>query len=247
MCPKPRIPFFWFTSIGVQKRPVLVEVLAPTRLALRGSHVRRQYRKWTTLRSKSSTIKGLLYAHWRSHCKAFVATKAHTIAMSKREEAVIWQVTINLFTSLDIPWWFHTRAVLRSLAKPYSCKKVSAWGFLWERKVWIVFSPTDVHSRNLRIKAEKGKFTCSEASTRFPQVSCFEKPTHSVPETWERMYIVLARNANGTRNGTRNWIPVQPRKARRNKKVATKIRETCEKTLFTPPSPIKAANSIVSV
>ncbi len=30
-------------------------------------------------------------------------------------------------------------------------------------------------------------------------------------------------------------------------KVATKIRETCEKTLFTPPSPAKATNSIVSV
>jgi hypothetical protein len=41
VCPKPRIPFFWFTSIGVQKQPVLVEVLAPTRLALQGSHVQR--------------------------------------------------------------------------------------------------------------------------------------------------------------------------------------------------------------
>jgi hypothetical protein len=30
-------------------------------------------------------------------------------------------------------------------------------------------------------------------------------------------------------------------------KVATKIRETCEKTLFTPPSLTKATNSIVSV
>ncbi len=30
-------------------------------------------------------------------------------------------------------------------------------------------------------------------------------------------------------------------------KVAAKIRETCEKTLFTRPSPIKATNSIVSV
>jgi hypothetical protein len=29
--------------------------------------------------------------------------------------------------------------------------------------------------------------------------------------------------------------------------VATKIRETCEKLLFTPPSPIKATNSTVSV
>jgi hypothetical protein len=47
VCPKPRIPFFWFTSIGVQKQPVSVEVLAPTRLGLRGSH---------------STKNGLLYA-----------------------------------------------------------------------------------------------------------------------------------------------------------------------------------------
>jgi hypothetical protein len=31
------------------------------------------------------------------------------------------------------------------------------------------------------------------------------------------------------------------------KKVATKIRETCEKTKFTPSSPIKATISIVSV
>jgi hypothetical protein len=29
--------------------------------------------------------------------------------------------------------------------------------------------------------------------------------------------------------------------------VATKIRETCEKALFTPSTPIKATNSIVSV
>ncbi len=29
--------------------------------------------------------------------------------------------------------------------------------------------------------------------------------------------------------------------------VAPKIRETCEKTLFTPPSPIKATNSIIFV
>jgi hypothetical protein len=62
VCPKPRIPFFWFTSIWVWKRPVLVEVSAPTRLGLRGSNVQRKFRKRTTLRSKSSTLKGLLYA-----------------------------------------------------------------------------------------------------------------------------------------------------------------------------------------
>ncbi len=79
-----------------------------------------------------------------------------------------------------------------------------------------MFSPTDVCSRNLRQKAEKGKFTSSEATTRFPQVSCFEKPMRSVPETWGRMYNVLAQRANGTRNETRNQIPMQLRKAQRN-------------------------------
>ena len=62
-----------------------------------------------------------------------------------------------------------------------------------------MLSPMDVLTRNLRQKAEKGKFTGGEATTRFPRASCFEKPTHSVPETWGRMYNVLARSAKGTR------------------------------------------------
>ncbi len=78
-----------------------------------------------------------------------------------------------------------------------------------------MFSPMDVHTRNLWQKAEKGKFTGSEATIRFPLSSCFEKPTGSVPELWGHMYDVLAWSANGTRNGTRNWIPMQPRKARK--------------------------------
>ncbi len=44
------------------ERPILFEVSAPTRLCLRGSHVRRKFRQRTTLRSESSTLKGLLYA-----------------------------------------------------------------------------------------------------------------------------------------------------------------------------------------
>jgi hypothetical protein len=55
-----------------------------------------------------------------------------------------------------------------------------------------MFSPTDVHSRHLPQKAEKGKFIGSDATTRFPRASCFEKPKRSVPETWGRMYDVLA-------------------------------------------------------
>jgi hypothetical protein len=57
----------------------------------------------------------------------------------------------------------------------------------------------DVRMRNLMQKAERGKITGSESTNRFPQVSCFEKPTHSVPEIWERMYNVLPWSAKGTR------------------------------------------------
>ncbi len=52
---------FWFTSSGFCKQPISFQVLAPTSLFLQGSHMQREYRKRTTLRSKSSTIKGLLY------------------------------------------------------------------------------------------------------------------------------------------------------------------------------------------
>ncbi len=75
-----------------------------------------------------------------------------------------------------------------------------------------MFSPTDVHTRNLRQKAEKGKITGSESTTRLPRASCFGIPMHSVPETRGCMYVVLAWSANGMTNGMRNWIPVQPRK-----------------------------------
>ncbi len=61
-CPQPRIPIFWFTSSGFCKRPILFEVLAPASLFLWGSHMQREYCKRTTLHSKSSTSKGLLYA-----------------------------------------------------------------------------------------------------------------------------------------------------------------------------------------
>ncbi len=51
----------------------------------------------------------------------------------------------------------------------------------------------------LRQKAERGKKTSTESATRFPRVSCFEKPTRSVPETWGPMYDVQAWIAEGTR------------------------------------------------
>jgi hypothetical protein len=98
-----------------------------------------------------------------------------------------------------------------------------------------MFNPTDVHSRHLPQKAKKGKFNGSDATTRFPRASCFEKPTRSVPETWGCMYDELSAKKLINSNFAKILT------------VVTKIRETCEKTLFTPPSPTKATNSIVSV
>jgi hypothetical protein len=53
--------------------------------------------------------------------KDFVAKKARTIALSKEQGTQ----QSTLFTSLEIPWGFLTRAVLRSLAGLMSRKKVS--------------------------------------------------------------------------------------------------------------------------
>jgi hypothetical protein len=67
------------------------------------------------------------------------------------------------------------------------------------KKGMIYVRPMDVCTRNLRRKAEKGKNTGSESTTRFLQAFCFEKPTHSVPEIWGHMYGVLAWSAKDTR------------------------------------------------
>jgi hypothetical protein len=57
--------------------------------------------------------------------KDFLVRKARTIALSKAQGTQ----QSTLFTSLEIPWGFHTQTVLQSLARPRSCKKVSVQGF----------------------------------------------------------------------------------------------------------------------
>ncbi len=65
------------------------------------------------------------------------------------------------------------------------------------KKGMIRIPPVDVRTRNLGKRRK---------------ASCFKKPAHSVPEIWGRVYDILACSAKGTRNGTRNRIPMQPRK-----------------------------------
>ncbi len=74
--------------------------------------------------------------HWGSCCKGFHSKEGphYCFEQSARNP------TINLIQSLEIPWGFHTRAVLHSLAGLMSCKKVSVQGYLWVRKVWCAFA-----------------------------------------------------------------------------------------------------------
>jgi hypothetical protein len=70
------------------------------------------------------------HAIWQGYvedpaAKDFVARKARTIALSK----VRGTRQSTLFTSLEIPWGFHTRAVLCSLAGLMSRKKGQFEGF----------------------------------------------------------------------------------------------------------------------
>jgi hypothetical protein len=78
-------------------------------------------------------------------------------------------------------------------------QKIVSLKIFVSKKGMICIRPRGVCTRNLRRKAEKGKITRSEATTRFPRASSFEKTTRSVPEIWGCMYNILGQIAQGTR------------------------------------------------
>jgi hypothetical protein len=129
--------------------------------------------------------------------KDFVAGKARAIALCEAQGTR----QSTLIHKLEIPWGSHSWAVLRSLVGLMSHKKVSVQGFLGVRDVWFAFAQWTF---------------ASETFGKRRKVPCFKKLTHCVPEIWGRMYDVLPRSAKGMRNGTRNLISVQPRKAWRS-------------------------------
>jgi hypothetical protein len=100
-----------------------------------------------------------MHAIWQGYvedpaAKDFVARKAPTIALSEAQGTQ----QSTLFTSLEIPWGFLTRAVLCSLAGLMSRKKVSVRGFFVRKKDMIHVCPMDVCTENLPQKAERGNF-----------------------------------------------------------------------------------------
>jgi hypothetical protein len=197
---------FWFTSNTFLKRPILLEYWL-----LRPFSTRKPHAKAVPSKDYFTHMRTLIIAQrydvpqewlwdarhmagvrWGSHCKGFCSKEGPHY----RFEQSARNLTINLINKFGNPWVFHTWAVLHRLAGLMSHKKVSIWGFLWVRKVFAF---------------ARRMFT-SETFGKRRKASCFEKLTCSVPEIWGRMYDVLPRSAKGTRNGTRNWIPMQPRK-----------------------------------
>ncbi len=57
-----------------------------------------------------------------------------------------------------------------------------------EKERYESFSVQRTFTADAFRKVRKGEtLACSDATTSFPQASCFEKPTCSVQETWGRM------------------------------------------------------------
>ncbi len=130
---------------------------------------------------------------WGSRCKGYRSKEGpHYCLMQSARN-----MTINLIHELEIPWGFHTRAVLHSSAGLMSCEKVSVRGFLWVKKIWFAFTQWMFARETFGKKAES--------------VLLWETP-HAMLKIWGRMYDVLPHSAKGTRHGTRNQIPMQLRK-----------------------------------
>ena len=120
-----RVLGFWETH--------LVWISAPTRLCLQGSHVRRKFRKWTTLRSESSTI----HMDYSTQVEDLAAKVARTVALSPW--SVVWVRKLSsdkrqstFIHEFGILWWFPTWAVLRSLANARKCQLEDFCEKKWE-------------------------------------------------------------------------------------------------------------------
>ncbi len=174
----------------------LIWISAPTRLSLRGSYVRRKFRKWTTLRSESSTLKGLLYApikreqnhkDYSTQVEDPAANVARNAALLPSSEAWARKLSYDKRQStfiheFGILWWFPTWAVLRSLNNARKCQLEDFCDKKWENNAF-----------------------------------CTGNMGAHVRGTYPKKLV------------SGNLAKIL--------EVATKIRETCEKTLFTPYSP----------
>ncbi len=233
VCPQPRISFFGSRVLGLRSSPswlkyqllrgyeeAMCEGSSGNGLLYAAKAVPlKDY--FTYLLSESSTIKGLLYAGWRSRCKA-VARKVRTIALeqSVSKNAIIWQATINLYSRVGYPWWF----------------LLGLYCIAWLTQ----------ESVSLRIFVRKKGMSHVQSNGRAQETPSARFGKEKIYQWWSFYQVptsvLLLRNPCSRNMGAH----VQCTSAKKLVssdftkilEVATKIRETCEKTLFTPSSPV---------
>jgi hypothetical protein len=90
---------------------------------------------------------------------------------------------------LDILWWFHTQAVLCSLANARRCQLED----FCEKERYESCSVQQMFIADAFCKRRKRENSTVVMLLPGSQgASCFEQPTRSVPETWGCMYDILA-------------------------------------------------------
>ncbi len=162
----------------------------------------------------------LARVRWGARCKGFCSEEGLHYRIEQRTrnplegdqvqralrnfpEAVIGQGTVTLIHEFGNPFRIPSQAALCYLTEAYVLQESESSRVLfWVGKGMVHNHLTDVCIRNLRQKGGKGKKTGSESTTRFLWASCFEKSTHSVPETWGRTYDVFLQSVKGMRNRT---------------------------------------------
>ncbi len=248
---KPRIPFFLVNEYWGSEETHLDWSIGSCVLFSARNHVRRKFRKRTTRRSKSSTLKGLLYPpiqRKQYHKRTTLRRLKIPLRSIRSEEGPHYRLSescarklssdkrrTTFIHELEIPWGFHTRAVLRSSAGLCHARKCRPEDFCEKERYESCSVPRTFTEDAFRKNRKRENLPVVMLVHGSHERLAFEKPTRSVPET---------RGANVRCTGPKNLVSSDFAKIL---KVATNIRETCEKTLFTPPSPIKATNSIVSV
>ncbi len=206
--------------------------------------------------------------------KDFVARKVHTIKLTEVQwtswnaikckeclrsppEAVVRQATINLYSQV----W---KSLGDSFPELYCIDLVEAYvtresvrsRIYVKRKGMTRDCPMDVCMRSLWQKAERGKNAGTNSCTRFHKHLASRKPVMCA-----RYMRVHAQRGTWRTKGMRKWDEKLDSCAAKkgakklvssnyakipDKESSEKIRETCEKTMFTPSNPIKTTNPIVT-
>ncbi len=122
----------------------------------------------------------------------------------------------TLFTRLEIPWGFQSRAVMRWLSGGLCHARKCQFQDLDEKKRYDSQSSNGhLHEKPLERKAEQGKNAGTNPGTRFPRASYFKK-THKVCQKHGGACTMWYPEYKRYENGIRNWSPMQPRKVRRS-------------------------------